>query len=90
MRASQPGIHHLVLGLLLLYLPFLILHQCFLTGGCRPFGWDLLHCTGIAEPRKFSASLGRGALSLSPCEGLRPWGRPYRASYRATLSKLLS
>lgn len=33
MRASQPGIHHLVLGLLLLYLPFLILHQCFLTGG---------------------------------------------------------
>lgn len=48
--ASQPGIHHIVLGLLLLYLPFLILHQCFLTGGCRPFGWDLLHCTGIAEP----------------------------------------
>ena len=50
MCASQPGIYHLALLLLLLYLPFLILHQCFLTGGCRPFGWGLLHCTGIAEP----------------------------------------
>lgn len=24
--------------------------QCFLTGCCQPSRWDLLQCTGIAEP----------------------------------------